>query len=265
MNETQVVGTTEEVLADEIRHSDEHYAPFARDLAMHPVMWDKYARPVDLWDYRQLTAVLLGDLRGKRLLDLGCGMGEELIYFAQLGAHATGIDISPTGVEIARRRAEHNGVAANVEAFLMSATPTQFAADTFDIVHGLGILHHIGVDHGLGEVHRILKPGGLAVFYEPIGDCPWVEATKEWLMSHARFLGFAEVTEHEQNLRFQDIERAGARFAEMQIYPFHLLYRAKRLVPGIARDLLRKVDSGLLAVVPALRHYAGAVVVRLRK
>jgi 2-polyprenyl-3-methyl-5-hydroxy-6-metoxy-1,4-benzoquinol methylase len=266
MNEARVgAGEEERVLADEARFADLQYSPFAHDLDINPVMWSKYAQPESLWDHRQLGAILLGDVRGKRVLDLGCGMGEETAYLARLGARVTAIDISQKGIEITRRRAEHNGVAANVDARVMRADKTEFAAESFDAVHGLGILHHLGVDVGLREVHRVLKPGGIGVFYEPLGDSPTVEAAKRWIMASFQSLGFEEVTEHEENLRLDDIARAGARFAAMQVYPFHLLYRAKRFAPVPLRDLLRKIDCGLLTVMPVLRRYAGAVVMKVSK
>jgi 2-polyprenyl-3-methyl-5-hydroxy-6-metoxy-1,4-benzoquinol methylase len=255
----------ESVLADEARFADEEYARHENDLDVNPLMWSKYEHPVSLWDHRQLTATLLGDLRGKRVLDFGCGMGEEAIYLAKLGAHVTAIDISQKGIEIARRRAAHHRLTSSIDARVMRADRTDFPPNCFDVVHGLGILHHVGIDVGLREVHRVLRPGGIGVFFEPMGDSPPIEAAKRWIMGHGRFLGFRGVTEHEENLRLADIQAAGARFAAMQTYPLHLLYRLKRFVPAGLHDVLRRIDSRLLAVAPALRRYAGAVVIRVEK
>lgn len=255
----------EEMLADEARFADGRYAPFAGSLELNPALWAKYQRPESPWDYRQLTALLLGDLHGKRLLDLGCGMGEELVYFAKLGARVTGIDISEVGIGIARRRAEHNGVASSVEALVMRADRTEFPPESFDVVHGLGILHHIGAAVGLREVHRLLRPAGIAVFYEPLGESPTLEAIKRLVMACLGPRGLPRVTEHEENLRFADVRAAGAPFAAVHLYPFHLLYRARRFAPPGLRDALRKIDSRLLALVPRLRRYAGAVVIKLQK
>src|SRR5215470_3431964 len=53
---------------------------------------------------------LLGDLRGKRVLDIGCGDGGNSALFAKLGARVVGVDISPGAIEVARERAIVNGV-----------------------------------------------------------------------------------------------------------------------------------------------------------
>src|SRR5690606_33263595 len=109
--------------------------------------------------------------------DFGCGMGEEAVYFARLGAHVTAIDISEVGVEITRRRAAHNGLAGRIDARVMRADPTELPSASFDVVHGLGILHHLDdLEQALREVARLLKPDGMAIFLEPLGNSPMVES-----------------------------------------------------------------------------------------
>jgi SAM-dependent methyltransferase len=205
----------------------------------------------------------LGDIRGKDLLDFGCGMGEESIYFARLGARVTAIDVSDVGVATLRRRAAFHGL--NVRALEMRADPTSFPSASFDRIHGLGILHHVGIDRGLAEVARLLRPGGVGVFLEPIGDCPAIETMKTWLMRHGRFLAdFDRVTDHERNLTWCEVERAVRRFSHAALYPYHLLYRLKRFMPRRALDAVRRLDARALSVAPRLRRYAGAVVIAVR-
>ena len=105
-----------------------------------------------------------------RVLDFGCGAGEESVYLAKLGARVTAIDVSPRGIALTRARAEANGVADLVDAWLMRCDPTAFSDASFDVVHGFGILHHIGLQNGLAEVHRLLRPGGRGVFWEHMGN-----------------------------------------------------------------------------------------------
>jgi SAM-dependent methyltransferase len=251
------------VLRDEASFANQDYAPHADDLSINPDMFRRYHTPAELWDWRQLAAVLLGDLAGKQLLDLACGMGEESVYFAKLGARVTGIDISDVGVASLRRRAAHHRL--DITALEMRVDPTSFADSSFDRIHGLGILHHVGIERGLAEVDRLLRPGGLGVFLEPIGDSKTVETVKTFLMKHARFLGdFDRVTEHEHNLTWREVEAAVQRFADVRLYPFHLLYRLKRFFPYASLDTVRRIDHGLLALAPRLRHYAGGVVIAVR-
>jgi 2-polyprenyl-3-methyl-5-hydroxy-6-metoxy-1,4-benzoquinol methylase len=250
-------------LRDEAQFSDAGYRAYIDDLDVNPVMFSKYSRPTDPWDWRQFAARLMGDIRGKSLLDFGCGMGEEALYFARLGAQVTAIDISEVGVELTRRRAEHNGLGDMVDARVMRADPTEFPSRSFDIVHGLGILHHLGdLEQALGEIERLLKPDGVAIFLEPLGNSPVVESIKEWLLER---IDKNAVTEHEENLRIADLERHAALFSSMEIYPYHLLYRIKRFFPQPARDYLRRIDHRVLARFPRLAYYAGAAVIRLRR
>jgi len=248
------------VLREEADFANEDYRPHAGRLEINPDMFRRYCSPAELWDWRQRSAQLLGDVTGKQLLDLGCGLGEESIYFAKLGAHVTAIDISQVGIASVRQRAAFHGL--DIRALEMRADPTSFASASFDRIHGLGILHHIGIDAGLHEVARLLRPGGIGVFLEPIGDCRPVELIKACLMRHGRFLAeFDRVTAYERNLTWHEIERATGEFASVALYPYHLLYRAKRFLPPRALESVRRADARILARFPVLRRYAGAVVI----
>ena len=251
------------VLRDEARFANEDYAPYAENLTINPEMFRRYHSPRDLWDWRQLAALLLGEIKGKDLLDMACGMGEESVYFAKLGARVTGIDISDVGIASLKKRAAFHHL--ELTALEMRCDPTSFPAGSFDRIHGLGILHHVGIEDGLREVDRLLRPGGLGVFLEPLGDSTTVEAVKTFLMKHARFLGnFDRVTDHEHNLTWREVHAATERFADARVYPFHLLYRVKRFLPESWLDAIRRIDSGLLALAPRLQHFAGGVVIAVR-
>jgi SAM-dependent methyltransferase len=252
------------VLRDEAEFANQDYAPFAEKLEINEAMFRRYHRPAALWDWRQMSALLLGDVAGQELLDFGCGMGEESIYFAKLGAKDTSIDISDVGIASLRQRAAFHKL--DIAAYEMRCDPTSFPDHSFDRVYGMGILHHIGIEPGLAEVERVLRPGGIAVFLEPMGASPTVEAVKTWLMTHARFLGtFDHVTDHEHNLSWEEVESSTRRFHETTIFPYHLLYRIKRFLPDRSLAAIRQLDLSLLNMMPRLRHFAGGAVIRVRK
>jgi SAM-dependent methyltransferase len=99
--------------------------------------------------------------RGARLLEIGCGMGTDLLQFARGGARCTGIDLTPRSVEITRHRFALYG---NPGAFMISdGEQLPFASESFDVVYSNGVLHHTPDTAGaIREVHRVLRPGGTA-------------------------------------------------------------------------------------------------------
>jgi ubiquinone/menaquinone biosynthesis C-methylase UbiE len=115
----------------------------------------------------------LGDVNGKTLLDLGCGAGENSVYFSLKGARCTATDYSSGMVEKALKLAAANGV--QIEARTMNAMEIEFPADTFDIVYAANLLHHLpDPTTALREMHRVLKPGGRACFWDPLRHNPMI-------------------------------------------------------------------------------------------
>jgi SAM-dependent methyltransferase len=113
------------------------------------------------------AAVLkLGDLKGKRVLDLGCGHGMASVLFARQGALVTALDVSPGYLAEAKNRAFANGLQVNVMAACAELLP--FADNSFDLIWGNAILHHLNLDFAQREILRVLVPHGKAVFCEPV-------------------------------------------------------------------------------------------------
>ncbi len=251
----------DEILEEEARFADEQYARHEGDFAINQFMFDKYAHPVRWWDWREQSARLMGDLAGKEVLDFGCGMGEESTYFAKLGARVTAIDISPKGVEMTQERAAYNGLGDRVQALVMAADPTEFEDKSFQVIHGLGILHHVGLEPGLLEVKRLLAPGGVGVFLEPMGNSSLLEKIKYDLLGKKLDL---EATDHERPITLAELEPLKNQFDSLEVYPYHLFFRVRRFLPKALHQTLRKLDYYLLKLIPPLKHFAGAVVLKVR-
>jgi 2-polyprenyl-3-methyl-5-hydroxy-6-metoxy-1,4-benzoquinol methylase len=99
------------------------------------------------------------DLRGKRVLEIGCGMGSHAQLLADAEADLSAIDLTPRAVETTRKRLTVNGLQADLK--VMDAERLEFGDAEFDFVWSWGVIHH-SADTGriLDEVHRVLRPGG---------------------------------------------------------------------------------------------------------
>ena len=117
----------------------------------------------------------IGNLKGKRVLDLGCGDGFASIDALRAGAFVTAIDISPASIECLINKAKKEGLHHHLDARVMDAHHLKFRKGSFDIVFGNGILHHLPyLESAIGEIKRVLKNSGCAVFLEPLGMNPFV-------------------------------------------------------------------------------------------
>jgi SAM-dependent methyltransferase len=149
---------------------------------------------------RYLDEVTTRYAKGKDMLDYGCYNGWMLPRFLQMGpASITGLDISEAA--IAKARAEYGDRA---KFFTGDAHAMPFPNDSFDVVVGRGILHHLDLDLALKEIRRVLRPGGKAIFVEPLADNPGAKLLRA-ITPKAR-------TRDEKPLTRSDIEHADALF-----------------------------------------------------
>jgi len=101
--------------------------------------------------------------RGKRVLEVGCGAGTDLMRFAKAGALVTGLDIAPSAVALAQQNFAQQGLQADLREADGERLP--FADGSFDFVYAHGVVQYTANDRALvDEVRRVLAPGGTAVF-----------------------------------------------------------------------------------------------------
>ena len=101
--------------------------------------------------------------KGKRVLEVGCRIGIDLVRFARYGAIVTGIDLADSCVEQARKNIALNGLSGDLRT--MNCEDMQFDDESFDVVYAYGVLQYTeNPDRMIREIHRVLKPGGEAIF-----------------------------------------------------------------------------------------------------
>ena len=215
----------------------------------------RYRSPGRLWA-KELCCRLAGDLAGLRILDVGCGEGENSMLLASLGAKVTGIDISPAAIELARERAELSGLSASTEFICAPLEQAALPEKSFDLIWGDNVLHHVlpVLDESLGILARAAKPNARMLFIEPINLCPALRRIRFLVPVHT------EVTPGERPLEQHDLAIIGRHLVGLRKRHFLFLGRlAPFLLPGNRFEeasLLRRalvtsmvaIDSVLLSV-----------------
>jgi SAM-dependent methyltransferase len=217
----------------------------------------------------------MGPLSGKRLLDIGAGLGESSVYFALQGALVTVVDISPQMVATALSLGTKFGV--QLEGIVSGAENLNLPAGTYDIVYAANTVHHLHDRASLFEQSsRALKPGGLFFSYDPLAYNP--------LINIYRRMATEVRTRDEAPLTIADIKLAQRYFTEIQhrefwistlvlFVKYYLIDRIhpnqdrywKRILRETPRRLrwwlpLRALDA-LLTRIPVLRWMAWNVVI----
>jgi len=143
---------------------DEHIHDLA--ITTHSVGTPSFFRQLDEYRYDKLNylprLVDFSSYRGKSLLEVGCGAGIDLVHFALARAIVTGIDLSKTAIDLARKNIEQNGLSADLQ--VMNGESMQFPDNSFDLVYAHGVLQYTAnAEKMVAEIHRVLKPGGEAI------------------------------------------------------------------------------------------------------
>lgn len=140
------------------------------DLEMtdQPVGTKRFFEDLDEYRFDKLhylpRLVDFSGFRGQRLLEVGCGIGTDLVRFAKGGARVTGVDLSQTAIDLARKNFELNGVNAE-ELVAGNGEALPYADASFDVVYGHGVIQYTAdAPRLIRELHRVLKPGGTGLF-----------------------------------------------------------------------------------------------------
>lgn len=157
--------STADALARERQHHDEWAADIDLDKVLVRESFEASTAPENRFIVKNL-----GNLKGKKLLDLGCGAGENSVYFALQGANCVATDYSPGMLETAQLLARKYQV--EIETKCINAEEIEFPDNSFDCVYAANLLHHVRPETALQEMHRVCKPGGKVCFWDPLRHNP---------------------------------------------------------------------------------------------
>jgi SAM-dependent methyltransferase len=261
-----------------IQREAEFHDNAAEALDLDSVLVDETFTSVTASENQHILAQF-GDLRGRTVLDFGCGMAEGGIYLAKLGARVVAVDVSSGMLRAAERLAARHGVSIDTRLAERPAIPAEDAE--FDCIYGNGVLHHVDLSWAGPELARVLKPHGTGCFIEPLPYNPLINVYRR-IASEVR-------TVDERPLSFSDIRALSRCFDEVShrefwltslgvFLKFYLIDRVhpnqerywKKIYTDAARlepwyRPLRTLDEQLLRWLPLLGGLCWTTVITVRR
>lgn len=239
------------------------HTPAARLIANEANVRRYLDPPLDTVYPLEYSYALLGDVRGRTVLDFGCGSGENALLMARRGAKVLAVDLSFDLIEVARRRLSVNGLAGAATFLVGSAHDLPIATGSVDIVFGVAVLHHLDLALASREVHRVLKPGGRGIFQEPVRDSRLLRAVRRCIPYRA-----PDVSPFERPLTTPELKAFAAPFRSMTSRGFSLPFvNLAQVLPPLKAYIhpAYRLDGAILRRVPALTHFAGGRVIEVTK
>ena len=230
------------------------------------VLIARYAKSSQVWFNKEYRFSRLGDLRGKRVLDVGCGLGDNTVFLAARGADVTGVDLSEKSIAVARERVARLELPLQPRFVCAPLETADLPLESFDVIWGDGFLHHVlhDLEGALDRLVAFARDGALFVFSEPVDRVPGMRRLRLWLPISV------EGTPDERPLKDAELDVVKRFLPEVSVRAFSFLGRLCRLFPPGAYETapvsrraitqaLCLADFGLLAV-PGLSRLGGMAV-----
>jgi len=190
---------------------------------------DHAGRSLSEQDFTQKTGLQPKDLKGKLVLDVGCGMGRFAEVATRWGARVIGVDLSAAAEVAAQNLADRDFVAFQADVFTLP-----FAPETFDCIYSMGVLHHTpDCEKAVKALPQYLKPGGTLAVWLYSGYNRWYRFSDQY-----------------RKITHRMSPRALHRFFRVAVPFFYWLDRGLRVVPVIGKPAAGVVHH----VFPVNRH-----------
>ena len=209
---------------------------------------------------------MAGDLSGRSVLEYGCGEGWITRELAARGARVDAFDISAEAVRKTHEVLAAKDLADRCTIRQMGGEKLDYADASFDVAFGFAIIHHLDLALALPELHRVLKPGGVAWFAEPLATNPLINVYRRLTPQYR--------TADEKPLNLRILAKSLESFSYVHHTDFYvtaLLAVGLSYLPwGVemfrwACPPLMSFDRKLLSMAPGLGRFAWYTVLEIRR
>jgi len=223
----------------------------------------QFDQAMERWEYKnRLIDKIASEYRSGTLLEVGCGLGQDLAKFAKRGLTVTGIDLAPSVALMARKHLEAYGLKGDV--FQGNGEDLQFSDDKFDVVYSCGVLQHTpNIQQAVDEIYRVTRKGGMAV----------VVVYHRYSLFHLiSKLGKANVEFEDQDPPIintyskKELWRIFSKFQEVEI-TLEYCYPSPTPRTGILAGLYNRIYVPILKSIPLIimKNFGWHAVVKARK
>jgi len=260
--------------ADVLQKEESFHDDWADAVKIENVMVDEFFNACTAPENRFIMS-RIGEVKSKKILEIGCGLGEASVYFAKNGAKVVASDISGEMIGLAKKVAEYHKV--GLEVCKCSSIKIPFGDQEFDIVYAANVLHHVNLEATLREVSRVLKKGGIFACWDPLAHNVAINIYRRKAMKVR--------TEDEHPIKWNQLEAFRKNFSEVEVkttwlttlWIFVKFYFIDRVDPNKERYWkkilleadrlekiyyrLEKIDDFILKYLPFVRRYCWNMVV----
>jgi len=209
------------------------------------------------WHYPSLVAALEhfgGDVTNRRLLDLGCGLGEASLFFADRGATVVSVDTSDVAISALRAYCMDHGIS--------NVTPMRKPAEAianigpFDFVYGSLVLHHIEPFDEFVLALRAALPRGKAFFWENNARSSLLMWARNHLVGKLWVPKFGD--KEESPLTLSEVKTLTQLFHVAVVYPEFYFFRliSQYLTRGRGESTFKQLDDLTYKMMPRFRHHS---------
>ena len=217
------------------------------EIARHPVGTQEFFQELEEYRFQKLDylprVVDFTAYKGTRMLEVGCGVGTDLVRFAKHGATVTGLDLAQVSIDLAKQNFALNSVTGDLRT--MNGEDMQIDDESFDVVYAHGVLQYTdNPQRMISEIHRVLRPGGEAILM--------VYNRYSWLYALSKLFGTS--LEHEDAPAFKtfsirQFKRMLSGFSRVEITPERFPVKT-RLHTGLKASVYNGLFVGTFGLIP---------------